>query len=152
MLLFFNLLFRSVSIFYSLIGPGAVKKEKKKISSICMAQKPQRVSPAESWLSPCGFADGPASQQLCKWKAECCWRSERAGKLATKRKKELQVAKWKCNGKINGTLRFAEWINWVFFSGSVFFYFFIFFWQKKERKSQTMFCGSLMRLCGGRNV
>lgn len=100
-----------------------------------MAQKPQRVSPAESWLSPCGFADGPASQQLCKWKAESCWRSERAGKLATKRKKELQVAKWKCNGKINGTLRFAEWINWVFFSGSVFFL------AKKKKKARQCFVG-----------
>lgn len=132
--LFFNLLFRSVSIFYPLIGPGIVKKKKKKSSSVCMAQKPQRVSRAESWLSPCGSADGPASQQLCKWKAECCWRSERAGKLATKRKNELQVAKWKCNGKINGTRRFAEWINWRFFVGSVFF----FFRAKKEKKPDNV--------------
>lgn len=68
--LLFNLLFRSVSIFYSLIGRGAGRRRrrrrKEKKSSICVAQKPQRVSPAESWLSPCGFADGAASQQLCK--------------------------------------------------------------------------------------
>lgn len=53
------------------------------------------------------LADGMASQQLCKWKTVCCWRSERDGKLATKGK-ESETANRNCNGKINSPLRFTE--------------------------------------------
>lgn len=59
-------------------------------------------------VSLCGLQMVRPSQQLCKWKTECRWRSERDGKLAHKRKRVThKLLTENVMEKSNGTLGFC---------------------------------------------